>query len=74
MWFFFFRGSLYATNKGNWLYGIVEGMTEIIRAFTMMAGIIIQSYTSVGIRKGLYFILHGTGLFMGKSNKSHCGI
>jgi hypothetical protein len=52
----------------------VEGMTEIIRAFMMMAGFIIQSYSSVGIGKDLCFILHGTGLFMGKPDKSHCGM
>lgn len=72
MWFvfFFFRGRLYATNKGNWLYDIAEWMTEIIRAFIM----IIQSDSSVRIGKSLYCILHGTGLFMGKPDKSHCGI
>jgi hypothetical protein len=75
MWFFFsFRGSLYATHKENWLYGIVEGMTEIIRAVILMAGIIIQSHNSVGIGKGFCFILHDTGLFMGKSDKSHCRV
>jgi len=52
----------------------VEGMTEIIRAVNMTTGVIIHSHSSVGIRKGLYFILHGTGIFMGKSDKSHCGI
>jgi len=45
MWFFFL-GSLYATNKENWLYGIVEGMMEIIRAFIMMAGITTQLHFS----------------------------
>ena len=72
--FFFFRGSLYATNKENGLYGIVEGMTEIIRASIMMADIIIQSHSSVGIVKDLYCILHGTELFMDKPDKCHCGI
>jgi len=56
------------------LCGIVEGMTEISRVFMMMAGIIIHSYSSVGIGKDLCFILHGTRLFMGKPDKSHCGI
>jgi hypothetical protein len=74
MWFAFFRGSLNATNKENWLCDTVEGMTEIIRAINMTAGVIIQSHSSVGIRKGFYFILHGTGHFMGKCDKIHCGI
>jgi hypothetical protein len=38
---FFILGFLYATNRENLFYGIVERMAEIITAFITMAGIII---------------------------------
>jgi hypothetical protein len=52
----------------------MEGMTEIIKAYIIMEAIIIQSHSSVGIGKGLCFIIRGTGLFMGTPDKNQCGI
>jgi hypothetical protein len=74
MWFFFLSRKFVCNKKDDWLYGIVGGMAEITGAFNVMADIIIQSHSSVGIGKNLYCILHGTGPFMGKADTSHCGI
>jgi hypothetical protein len=69
-----FHSKIHGPYNIKLFYGIVEGMAVIIRVPIMMVSIVIQRHSSVGIHKYLYFILHGTGLFMGKPDKSHYGI